>query len=503
MLRATIRKSAVIDCNAAAMRIYTRKDFLRLAATAGAGTLLGFRKAGLRQPSPDALPPEVHAAQAPSASQPSLELVRQEDPRWEELRKGYNKRILKAPAVIALCTSTKDVAAAIAYAREHHLAVAIRSGGHSMEGFSSNDGGMVLHLGKMSGVELRGDQTVKVGPGCTLAHSYDELLPKQCLVPAGSCGTVGIGGLTTGGGYGLFSRKYGLTCDHLQEATVVDGQGVVRTTREDPELLWAIRGGGAGNFAVVTEMVFRTHPAPPTMQAHHFKALRLDARRAAKILEAWFAFAQQLPVSCFSGYVLNGSTLNVLVTNFEHHTSALERLLTEFATFTDQRRSGIPGDLATSLRHYYGSLVPLYFKNASAGFYRDFTDIRGCIVEALETSIHTPGMIYQVNTLGGNISNPDFAAVSCYPHRSYRFLAELQAYWRNPAKEGKVTEAFRQIQNLFWKNGVRAQYVNYCSLDFEDWEHAYYGNNYARLQAVKKKYDPGNVIRHPQSLRQG
>lgn len=310
-------ESNVVGCKAAAMRIYTRKSFLRLAATAGAGALLGSHKSWNPQPSQDTLPTETHAAHVQSATQPSFELIRQEDPRWEELRKGYNKRILKAPHAIALCTSTKDVAAAVTYAREHRLAVAIRSGGHSMEGFSSNDGGMVIHLGNMNGVELRGDQSVKVGPGCKLSRLYDELLPKQRLVPAGSCGTVGIGGLTTGGGYGLFSRKYGLTCDHLLEAIVVDGQGVVRSTKDDPELLWAIRGGGAGNFAVVTEMSFRTHPAPPTMQAHHFKALRLDARRAKAILEAWFSFAQQLPVSCFSGYVLNGSTLHVLVTNFE------------------------------------------------------------------------------------------------------------------------------------------------------------------------------------------
>jgi FAD/FMN-containing dehydrogenase len=482
------------------MQLYTRKQFLRLGAAAGAGALLSSRNSTFLGQGQNALPPGTHAAQAPSASQPSFEIVRQEDPRWAELRKVYNKRILKTPQVIAPCSSTKDVAAAIAHAREHRLAVAIRSGGHSMEGFSSNDGGMVIHLGNMNSVELRGDQTVKVGPGCTLAHLYDELLPKRRLVPAGSCGTVGIGGLTTGGGYGLFSRKYGLTCDHLLEATVVDGQGVVRATRDDPELLWAIRGGGAGNFAVVTEMIFRTHLSPPTMQAHHFKSRGLDARRAAKILEAWFSFAQQLPISCFSAYVLNGSTLNVLVTNFEYHSDALERLLTEFAAFTDQRRTGKPGDLAASLRHYYGSLVPLYFKNASAGFYQDFSNIRDCIVEVLERCLQAPGMIYQVNTMGGNISNPDFEAVSCYPHRGYKFLSELQAYWQNPAKEGQMTAAFREIQDLFWKNGVRAQYINYCSLDFKNWEQAYYGNNYSRLQAVKKKYDPGNVIHHPQSV---
>lgn len=174
--------------------------------------------------------------------------------------------------VIALCTTTADVVEAINYANENKLPIAIKSGGHSLEGFSSNDGGMVINLSKMNSVEFLAENRIKTGPGCTVSHLYNIILPKKRIIPIGSCGTVGLGGLTLGGGYGLFSRKYGLTCDNLLEATMVDGNGKIHSTKDDPELLWALRGGGSGNFGIVTELIYNSYPAPAIMQAHHFKA---------------------------------------------------------------------------------------------------------------------------------------------------------------------------------------------------------------------------------------
>lgn len=467
------------------MAAYTRKEFLKLASLSGASLMLA--SCGVTNRS--------------SSKKPStLELIQKDNPRYDELRQGFNKRISKYPFAIAMCRSTEDVAEAIEYGRKNHLPIAVKSGGHSMEGFSSNDNGLVVNLSQMNTVELRSDQTAKAGPGCTLSHLYDELLPQQRIIPAGSCGTVGLGGLTLGGGYGLFSRKYGLTCDNLLEATIVDGNGQIHSTKNNPELLWAIRGGGAGNFGVATELIFRTHPAPVQLQAHHFKSRKLSVAKAENILGRWFAFSEQLPTSCFSAYVLNGRTLTILVTNFEANTGEVQRLLNELALHMDEYRSDDPAELAGMLKHYYGSLVPVYFKNASAGFYKDFRDIEKFIDQVLERSMRTPGMIYQVNTLGGNIANPEFEASSCYPHREFNFLSELQAYWQQPSQEENLTAVSAEIQEIFRSNGVSSQYFNYCNLDFKNWQNAYYGKNYLRLQAVKNKYDPGNFIRHPQSI---
>jgi hypothetical protein len=476
--------------------IYSRKEFLKLMSAAGASFFIPTADSSESDPTISPVTDKLVTKKISA----SVELIRKGDPHYEELRKGFNKRIDKYPLVIAMCTSTYDVVEAIQYAQKNKLPIAIKSGGHSMEGFSSNDGGLVVNLSKMNGVEFLSEHRIKVGPGCRLSQLYDQILPKQRIIPTGSCGTVGIGGLTLGGGYGLFARKYGLTCDNLLEATLVDGNGTIHSTRNDPELLWALRGGGAGNFGVVTELIYQSHAAPTSMQAHHFKARKLDAIRAKNILEKWFLFAAQLPESCFSGFVLNGSTLNILVTNFEAHTTELQLLLEKLAVETDEFRSGASDDIAKMLKHYYGSLVPVYFKNSSAGLYTTFKEIQPFIEDVLKKIISTPGMIYQVNTLGGNICNANFEKNSCYPHRRYNFISEVQAYWSTIDKEQHLTSVSQEILTIFSRHDIKSQYVNYCSLEFQEWQTAYYGKNYSRLQAIKRKYDPDNLIRHPQSV---
>ncbi len=160
-------------------------------------------------------------------------------------------------------------------------------------------------------------------------------------------------------------------------------------------------------------------------------------------------------------------------------------------------------DVADALRNYYGIQVPIYFKNASAGYYSKFSDISGCIDQVLERVISTPGLIYQINTLGGAINLEDNEIKSSYPHRKYEYLSELQSYWREGQDEdrNRYLKEFEDIQNLFFENGNRAQYRNYPSIGFKEWETSYYGENYERLQYIKQKYDRDNTFRHPQSIR--
>jgi FAD/FMN-containing dehydrogenase len=327
------------------------------------------------------------------------------------------------------------------------------------------------------------------------------LLPKKRLLPAGSCGGVGIGGLTLGGGYGFFSRKYGLTCDSLQEVTLVDGKGAVRSSKADPELLWACRGGGNGSFGVVTEMVFQTHPAPTWFYSNRFTAAPLDTARANKILKRWFDIAAHLPETCFSAYVLNGKHLTILVTDYEAPTKPVQAALEDLRGLTDDATIGKPRATARALKNYYGASAPVYFKNSSAGSYHGYADIQGCIAAVLDSVVSRPGLIFQVNALGGNIAQPSFAQASCYPHRTRPFLAELQSYWNRPGYEESLLARCRDIQRLLKESGVTAHYANYPNIEFEDWQHAYYGESYPRLQAVKRKYDPDNRFRYDQSVR--
>lgn len=481
----------------------TRKQFIRLAALTGAGLLLSAcgtedkPVTGKKEPADAAKDPSL-PDQLPASEH--VTFYRKGDAAYDQLRPGFNKRIEQYPAVIALCHDTQGVAEAVAYARQNRLPVAIKSGGHCFEGFSSNNDGLVINLSGMNQVQWLDKGLVKVGPGCTLSGLYDALLPQGRIIPAGSCGSVGLGGLTLGGGYGLFGRQYGLTCDSLVEVTLVDGTGKVRSSKDDADLLWACKGGGNGNFGVVTELVFQTHDAPAMIQSHRFKAYKLDAARATSILETWFGAVAKLPVSCFSAFVLNGKSLTILITNHGTHTDDVQQVMDALSAVTDKATIGEPKALAGALTNYYGIQHPIYFKNASAGFYKSYDDIKGCITQVCDMVTSTPGMIYQVNTLGGNIASDDFEKASAYAHRAYPFLSELQTYWDQPPQSEKLLGAFRQVQDLFAANGIATQYRNYPDIQFKDWPGLYYGDRYKKLQEIKNTYDPDNIVRHAQSV---
>jgi hypothetical protein len=218
-----------------------------------------------------------------------------------------------------------------------------------------------------------------------------------------------------------------------------------------------------------------------------FKAGHLDAKVAASKLEQWFVLAASLPISCFSAFVLNGKSLVILVTDFEAPTTELQSLLSKFGTIAKASSTGKPQNLARALTVYYGRQAPLNFRNCSGGLYNSYEDIRGCIVQVMDQVIKYPGLMYQVNTLDGNIAAKGFEAASCYPYRARPFLSELQSYWTSPSQGRALLKGFQQAQRLLLANGVTAHYVNYPSMGFADWQHAYYGANYTRLQAVKHK----------------
>lgn len=422
---------------------------------------------------------------------------------YENLRKGFNKRIDKKPAIIALCKNTQGVAEAVQYAAKNNWPVAVKSGGHCMEGFSGNDGGMVINMSAMKNIQWLNNETVTLNPGCKLAEIYDALLPKKRIIPGGSCAGVGIGGLVLGGGYGLLARKFGLTCDSLQSVTMVDGTGKIVTASGNDELLWACKGGNNGNFGVVTELTFKTHTAPAFMQSHRFRAYKVNTARAKDILQKWFELTAGLPVECFSAFVLNGKTLYILLTNVGKPTAAVNNFVAVLKTITDKTTFTAAQPLAKALKAYYGRTNPMYFKNASAGLYKDFNEISSFVDKALDIVTSTPGMIYQVNTLGGNIQNGEFERSSSFPHRAYAYFSELQTYWEMPLQEKRLLKEFEEVQQVFSGHGIKAQYRNYPDINFTNWPELYYGSNYKRLQAIKTQYDPGNLFRYEQSVQKG
>ena len=498
------------------MKTYSKREFLKIMGlglaflpfislyTACSGSNQSEQKGEASDKEPGTAPQAAKSSQEEKdlditkASPDDVILLKRTDEQFTGLNKGFNGRIKKLPLYIALCKTTLGVQYAVAHAQKEKLPVAVKSGGHSFEGFSSNDGGLVINLSQMKGVSWGDQLQVSLQPGCLLQEVQAALFSKQRLIPTGSCGTVGIAGLTLGGGYGFFSRKYGLTCDNLVDVEFVDGKGQVHSAADNKDLFWALRGGGNGNFGVATKFVFKTEDMPATFHAQVLKFRKLDATRFTEAIQTWFSVSQTLNPEDFCAFVLNGSTLTILATTFGNK-SKLEQNVAPLVSIADSATNSST-DLPQAMKRYYGRKGPILFKNASAGLYKSYEDIAAIAPQIFEKVVAAKGMIYQINTLGGAINDKAFESASCYPHRALPYLSELQAYSDNQAQEAGLLRAFEDIQRLIRKQGVTAQYRNYPDINFPDWQQAYYGNNYEKLQKVKQALDPDNLFQYPQSI---
>jgi FAD/FMN-containing dehydrogenase len=491
------------------MKKYSKREFLKLMGLGIAfAPFISFFEACNSETQPDhqnqddSTPTDTDKqpeALGSSMNPEDLILLKREDSKFKEYNQSFNGRIKKLPLFIALCKTTKGVQQAVRYAKTENLQIAVKSGGHSFEGFSNNNDGLVINLSQMKAIEWLDDNKVMVEPGCILQEIQNALFPRKRLIPTGSCGTVGIAGLALGGGYGFFSRKYGLTCDSIESMEIVDGLGQIHNTKDNKELEWALKGGGNGNFGVVTKFVFKTESMPSDFHAHVLKYRKLTKERFVTILEQWFTCTQTMLDEEFCAFVLNGSTLTILATSFGNK-DALSKNIQTLVSLADSH-SASTAALAKAMKRYYGRTGPILFKNASAGLYQSYRDIADIAAAIFEKVVQTKGMIYQINTLGGKINNPAFEEQSCYPHRALPYLSELQAYWEHPAQEPKLLDAFESIQSLIRNKGVTAQYRNYPDINFPDWEHAYYGKNYTKLQTLKKQFDPDGIFNYEQGIK--
>jgi FAD binding domain/Berberine and berberine like len=472
----------------------TRRSFLRtsLAATtailADVSGIVGSERPAISKSSSDAFTNGV-------------KFLTPDVPDYAIARQVYNAGILTRPKVIACCISETGVQHALERAKAENWPVAVKAGGHSFEGFCLNDDGLVVNVSLMREIQLDPKTGVlTAGAGCRLEEVNQFLLAKGRFLPAGSCRTVGLAGLTLGGGYGMYSRKWGLTCDHLRRVKMVDSTGTIRDSNEEPDLLWAARGGGNGHFGIVTELTFNTRPVPSQFSSWKFRTYKLDPKRATSLLQTWFEATSDLPNEAFSAWIMNGSQVTVVVITIgSREQKGLVAFRRRMGELSKKTTSGGPTSLKKALSWYYGDAGPVFFKNASAGYYKGIDDIRPALPGVFEEVLTVPGLIFQINTLGGAISNDVDGA---YPHRAYPYLGESQAYWESASHAAVLREAASRMRDHIAQAGITRHYANYPDLAFTDWPTAYYGaENYARLQQLKQRYDPENRIRHPQSVR--
>ncbi|MFF0017819.1 FAD-binding oxidoreductase [Streptomyces sp. NPDC005374] len=475
--------------------------------------------------------PATSATSATSASWTALAhgldgtLVRPGDADWSTARKLYNTRFdsLK-PAAVAYVANTDDIRTTLAYARAHGIRVAIRNGGHSYAGWSSGNNRLIVDVSELNRVRASGGTAV-VGAGAKLIDVYRALTAKGVTIPAGSCPTVGVSGLTLGGGHGVASRAYGLTCDSLTRATLItaDGKEVTADASTDKDLFWALRGAGNGNFGVVTELHFRTHPAPQGVTAY----ATWPWSKAAAVVRAWQEWGPGQPDEIWSScHLENGGTPSVAVAAFSMGTyGELQNALDRLAD-----RIGSPARSVTLRRHSYESAMEAYAGCSSFSTdakchlpgstpgrspqgalgretyaaHSDFFDrsIPAAGIQTLLRQIASArggsGSI-ALTALGGAVNRVSPTATA-FVHRRSRMLAQYIASWKAGTTGTTAQSWLTEAHSAMKPYASGAAYQNYTDPTLKNWRTAYYGDAATKLAKVKKQYDPQGFFTYPQSL---
>ncbi|MHC3469017.1 FAD-binding oxidoreductase [Streptomyces sp. 7R007] len=452
-------------------------------------------------------------------------LVRPGDAQWNTARRLYNTRFdtLK-PAAVAYVAHTDDIRTVLAYARAHGVRVAVRNGGHSYAGWSSGNGTLVLDVSRLNSLRVGGGSAV-VGAGAKLIDVYRGLAAKGVTIPAGSCPTVGVSGLVLGGGHGVVSRAYGLTCDSLTQATLVtaDGRQLVANARENKDLFWALRGAGNGNFGVVTELHFRTHPAPQAVSAY----VTWPWSRAAAVVRAWQEWGPDQPDEIWSScHLENGGSPSVAVAAFSLGTygelqNALDRLAAKVgaaarsvtlrrhsyeeameayagcSSFPTEAQCHLPG--STPGRSPRGALNRETYAARSDFFDRSISSAGVQTLLRQVAAVRGGSGSVALTALGGAV-NRVAPTATAFVHRRSRMLAQYIASWQ-PGTSGTTAQSWLTSAHGAMKPYASgAAYQNYTDPTLTDWRKAYYGDAAGRLAQLKKQYDPDRFFTYPQAL---
>jgi len=416
---------------------------------------------------------------------------------------GYDRR----PAVIVRPLNADEVARVVSLAAETGVELAVRSGGHSVAGHSSVDGGIVLDLSYLRAIDIDAPgRTAWAEPGLT-AGEYTEAVGIHGLVTGfGDTGSVGIGGITLGGGVGFLARKYGLTIDDLLAADIVTADGrLLRVDAEHyPDLFWAIRGGG-GNFGVATRFQFRLHEVPSVVGG----VLMLPA--TADVIESFIALADAAPdeLSTIANVMpappmpfvpeeFHGQLIIMAFICYAGDTAAGERAVAQFRALAKPLADMVqPGPYT---RMYLPEEEGYHPIAASRTMYVDGVDERSTtsIVEHLESS-DAMMRVTQLRVLGGAVGRVPNDATA-YAHRDSRIMANVAALCQNT---GEVAERMRWVDSLATsiQRGDTGAYVGFLGDEApERVRDAYPGATWERLTAVKAKYDPTNLFRLNQNV---
>src|SRR6056297_164436 len=437
-------------------------------------------------------------------------LILPSDTVYDETRKVYNGMIDKRPGLFAMCTSSKDVIAAVNFGRVNNLLVAIRGGGHNGGGLGLCDDGLVIDLSGIKFVSVDASHnTVKVGGG-NIWNEVDSATHAFGLaIPSGMVSTTGVGGLTLGGGVGYLSRKHGLTIDNLIGAQMVlaDGTLVTVNANENPDLFWAIRGGG-GNFGVVTEFTFQAHPLKtvyggPTLWPIEQVEEVMDwfdgfIKHANDDINGFIA-TMVIPESPFPEHLHNKKFCGIVwcyTGDMDKAEEAFKPILAMNPLFAHVGEMPYP-----AIQTMFDGLLP----SGMQWYWRaDFFNALGPEIRAEHlkygSKIPTPLSQMHLYPISGAASRVG-ATDTPWAYRDARYCGVYIGVDPDPVNESKITEWCKSYYEALHPYSAGGGYSNFLMDEGQNRVETSYKHNYDRLAVIKKTYDPNNLFRVNQNIK--
>ncbi len=440
------------------------------------------------------------------------ELIGPKDAAYESARKVYNGMIDKRPRLIARCVDVADVIAAVEFGASNGMLTAIRGGGHNGAGLCTCDDGLVIDLSRMKGIRVNpADKTVCVEAGCVWGDVDHATHAFGMATPSGFISTTGVAGLTLGGGIGYLTRRFGLTIDNLLSVDMVlaDGRFVTASSDENPDLFWAVRGGG-GNFGVITSFEFRLQPVdtvqfgptfwPLEQAANVLTAYRDFIKKAPEEVSGFFAFLVVPPAPMFPENLHLKKVCGIVwcCTGSAEQAEAALKPMRSLGTPLFDHVGAAPFPAVQSI--FDGLFVPGLQWYWRADNFTELSDEaiarhvkHGSKIPTMLSTMH----LYPVNGAPQRVGKNDTA----YNFREALFAEVIVGVDPDPANAEKITAWCKDYWDALHPYSAGGAYVNFMMDEGQDRVQATYRDNYPRLVEIKRKYDPRNFFRVNQNIR--
>ncbi|MFJ6783046.1 FAD-binding oxidoreductase [Streptomyces yangpuensis] len=439
-------------------------------------------------------------------------IIRPGDAGYTDARLGWNQLFSHYPLVIVFAQNTQDVVNALAWARQHDVALRVRSGRHGLEGWSSVDNGLVIDVSELKSVHIDSAARVAtVGAGLNQLEAVTALAKQNLAVTTGTEGSVGLAGATLGGGFGFLTRWLGMACDSLIGAEVVlaEGAGCAKAVKADlhdnADLLWALRGAGNGNFGIVTSL---TYTVAPLKSVAYVQATWDGIGGLPRIFEAWQRIAPYADDRLGTQLEIHRNEI-LLFAVLAEGTPAEARLLLAPVLSVDSpqvsEQEGNWGDV------YAGFQIPTASEPANWKFSSQFTRKpfpREAIdvISSFMRDSPTDDSNFFTQAFGGAVRRSPRGGTA-FPHRDALFYSEPGAGWGTRSDRPGVCDPLTP-QAQTWiaefsqalRPYVDGAYVNVPNVGMQDWETAYWGSNFDRLRKIKAEYDPQHVFTYEHSI---